>query len=352
MKRQSPPLALTALALVLTASLAARAAQAQQQITGAGATFPAPVYSAWGEAAKAAIGVELNYQAIGSGGGQNQILNRTVDFGASDAPMAPDKLESGKLLQFPTVMGAVVPIVNIPGVKPGELKLTGEILADIYLGKITKWNDPKLVELNRDVKLPSIAIAPVYRADGSGTTFVFTSYLSAVAPEWRDKVGASTSVKWVVGNGAKGNDGVAALVHQVKGGIGYVEYAYAAKNGFATAQLRNHDGTVVSPTPESFAAAAASADWAGAKNYAVSLIDMAGAKSWPILSTTFIELPKDPKDPAHSLGVMKFFDWAFSNGAKQALDLEYVPLPQAVQDAVRASWKAEIKGPDGAPIFK
>ncbi len=201
----------TALAIALAGGLAAGAPAARaEQITGAGATFPAPVYSAWGEAAKQAAGIELNYQAIGSGGGQNQILNRTVDFGASDAPMAPDKLESGKLLQFPTVIGAVVPIVNIPGVKPGQLKLTGELLAAIYLGQITKWNDPKLVEMNSGVKLPSSAIAPVYRADGSGTTFVFTSYLSAVEPAWKEKVGASTSVKWVVGNGAKGNDGVAA----------------------------------------------------------------------------------------------------------------------------------------------
>jgi len=339
-----------ALAIALAGCFAA-AAEAQQ-ITGAGATFPAPVYSAWGEAAKEATKIELNYQAIGSGGGQNQILNRTVDFGASDAPMAPDKLESGHLLQFPTVMGAVVPIVNIPGVKPGELKLTGELLAAIYLGEISKWNDPKLVEMNRGVTLPSIAIAPVYRADGSGTTFVFTSYLSAVEPAWKEKVGAATSVKWLVGNGAKGNDGVAALVHQVRGGIGYVEFAYAAKNGLTTTQLRNKAGKFVVPTPATFAAAASQADWGGAKNYAVSLIDLPGDTTWPILSTTFIELPKDPKDPAHSLAVMSFFDWAYKNGGKQALDLEYVPLPEAVQDAVRASWRAEIKGPDGAPIFK
>ena len=342
----------TALAVVLAAPLGVAAAQAQQQITGAGATFPAPVYSAWGEAAKAAVGVELNYQAIGSGGGQNQILNRTVDFGASDAPMPAEKLEAGKLLQFPTVMGAVVPIVNIPGVKPGELKLTGEILAGIYLGAITKWNDPKLAEMNHGVSLPATAIAPVYRADGSGTTFVFTSYLSAVAPEWKEKVGANTSVKWVVGNGSKGNDGVAATVRQVKGGIGYVEFAYAAKNGLTTTELRNRDGKFVAPTPESFAAAAASGDWAGATNYAVSLVDQPGATSWPIVSATFIELPKDPKDAVRSAAVMKFFDWAYKDGAKTATGLQYVPLPAAVQDAVRANWRNEIKGPDGAAIYK
>jgi phosphate transport system substrate-binding protein len=302
---------------------------AQQQITGAGATFPAPVYAAWGEAAKSAIGIELNYQPIGSGGGQNQILNRTVDFGASDAPMAPEKLQSGNLLQFPSVMGAVVPIVNIPGIEPNKMKLTGEMLADIYLGKITKWNDPKLVEMNRDLKLPSLAIAPVYRADGSGTTFVYTSYLSAVSPEWKSKVGASTSVRWVAGNGAKGNDGVAATVKQVRGGIGYVEYAYAAHNHLTTTQLRNKAGAFVEPT-----------------------IDTPGAKSWPIVSATFIELPKNPKDPARSAGVMKFFDWAYANGDGIAAKLDYVPLPQAVKDSVRGAWRSEIKGPDGQPIYK
>jgi phosphate transport system substrate-binding protein len=340
----------TALAFVLVgfAGVTARA----DEITGAGATFPAPVYSAWGEAAKAGAGITLNYQAIGSGGGQNQILNRTVDFGASDAPMAPEKLESGKLLQFPTVIGAVVPIINLPGIKPNELKLTGDALAAIYLGKIVKWNDEKIAELNPGVKLPSTAIAPVYRADGSGTTYVFTSYLSAVDPEWKDKVGAATSVKWLAGNGAKGNDGVAALVQQVKGGVGYVEYAYAAKNGLTTTQLSNHDGKFVTPTPASFAAGAANGDWKNAKNYAVSLINLPGAESWPIMSTTFIELPKDPKDPARSLAVMKFFDWAYTNGAKQATDLNYIPLPAAVANAVRESWKTEIKGPDGAPAWK
>jgi phosphate transport system substrate-binding protein len=340
----------TALAFAL-AGFSAVGAHAQE-ITGAGATFPAPVYSAWGEAAKGASGIVLNYQAIGSGGGQNQILNRTVDFGASDAPMAPEKLESGKLLQFPTVIGAVVPIVNLPGIKANELKLTGELLAGIYLGKIVKWNDEKIAAANPGMKLPSTAIAPVYRADGSGTTFVFTSYLSAVAPEWKDQVGAATSVKWAAGNGAKGNDGVAALVQQVKGGIGYVEYAYASKNGLTTTELQNHDGKFVTPTPASFAAGAANGDWKGAKNYAVSLINLPGPTSWPIMSTTFIELPKDPKDPARSLAVMKFFDWAYSHGADQATKLDYIPLPEAVANAVRASWKAEIKTPDGSPVWK
>jgi len=309
---------------ILAAALAATPALAQQ-ITGAGATF-----------AKAAIGLELNYQAIGSGGGQNQILNRTVDFGASDAPMDAEKLKSGNLLQFPAVMGAVVPIVNLPGIDADQVKLTGELIAEIYLGKISKWNDPKLVALNPGVTLPSLAIAPVYRADGSGTTFVFTSYLSAVNADWKSGVGANASVKWVAGNGAKGNDGVAATVRQVKGGIGYVENAYATQNKLTT--------SFVKPTLAAFVAAADNGDWKAAPNYAVNLIDMPGATSWPIVSATFILLPKDPKDPARGANVMKFFDWAYKNGADIAKGLEYIALPTAVQDAVRASWKADIKG--------
>jgi phosphate transport system substrate-binding protein len=339
----------TALAIAVAGfSFAASA----QEITGAGATFPAPIYGKWGEAAKTAIGVQLNYQGIGSGGGQNQISNRTVDFGASDAPMAADKLEAAKLLQFPAVMGAVVPIVNLPGIADDQVKLTGEILADIYMGKITKWNDEKLVELNRGVTLPNLAIAPVYRADGSGTTFVFTSYLSAVSADWKKDVGASQSVKWPAGNGAKGNDGVAATVKQVKGGIGYVENAYATSAKLTTTQLRNKAGSFVKPTLAAFTAAASNGDWANAKNYAVSLIDTQGATSWPIVSATFILLPKDPKDAARSASVMKFFDWAYSNGAAIATQMEYIALPKAVQDAVRSSWKAEIKDASGAAIYK
>jgi len=340
--------AITTLAIGLaTFAFAANA----QQITGAGATFPAPVYTKWGEAAKAATGIELNYQAIGSGGGQNQILNRTVDFGASDAPMDPAKLADGKLLQFPTVMGAVVIIINVPGVKANEIKLTGELVADIFAGTITKWNDPKLTELNQGVKLPSTAIAPVHRADGSGTTFVFTSYLSSVSPAWKSKVGASTSVNWPAGAGAKGNDGVAATTHNTRGGIGYVENAYATQNRLVTTQLRNKAGQFVEPTMASFSAAAANGDWANAKNYAVNLIDQPGDKSWPIVSTTFIELPKDPKDPARSANVMKFFDWAFKNGDTIASGLEYIPLPETVKEAVRSSWRSEIKTPDGKPVM-
>jgi phosphate transport system substrate-binding protein len=339
----------TALAVSLAGfSFAAQA----QQITGAGATFPAPVYGKWGEAAKAATGIELNYQAIGSGGGQNQIINRTVDFGASDAPVTGEKLEQNHLLQFPTVIGAVVPIVNLPGIASDKLKLTGELLADIYLGKITKWNDPRLVEANHGVVLPNLPIAPAYRADGSGTTFVFTSYLSAVSPDWKAQVGASSSVKWPAGNGAKGNDGVAATVKQVRGAIGYVENAYATQTRLTTTQLRNKAGHFVAPTLAAFTQAANAGDWKNAPNYAVNLIDTAGADAWPIVSATFALLPKDPKDPARSANVIRFFDFAYRNGGDIAKNLEYIALPAGVQDAVRSSWRAEIKGPDGAPVWK
>jgi phosphate transport system substrate-binding protein len=338
----------TAMAVVFAGlSLAANA----QQITGAGATFPAPAYAKWGEAAKAATGIELNYQAIGSGGGQNQITNRTVDFGASDAPMDPAKLVSANLLQFPTLMGAVVVIVNLPGVKQDELKLTGELVADIYAGKIVKWNDPKLVEMNKDVTLPSIAIAPVYRAEASGTSFVFTSYLSAVSPAWKSAVGASTSVKWPAGAGAKGNDGVAGTVRNTRGGIGYVENAYATQNHLTTTQLRNKAGAFVKPTIETFTAAAAAGDWAGAPNFAVSLIDTNGPGNWPIVSPTFILLPKDPKDATHSANVIKFVDWAYKSGGAIAQQLDYIPLPAAVQDSVRNAWRTQVIA-DGKPVYK
>jgi phosphate transport system substrate-binding protein len=344
-------IAVAALAFGLAGVSVAPGSARGQQITGAGATFPAPVYTKWGEQAKAAIGVELNYQAIGSGGGQNQILQRTVDFGASDAPMDPAKLESGKLLQFPTVMGSVVVIVNIPGVETNQLRLTGELLADIYEGKIAKWNDAKLTETNRGMTLPNVAIAPVYRADGSGTSFVYTSYLSAVSPSWKNKVGANTSVRWPAGAGAKGNDGVAATVHNTRGGIGYVEYAYASQNHLVTVQLRNKAGVFVTPTMESFQAAASNGDWADAKNFAVNLIDQPGEKTWPIESATFIELPKDPTDVARSAAVMKFFDWAYKNGDGSAIGLEYIPMPETVKAAVRSAWRASILGPDGKPAY-
>ncbi|HEX3405362.1 MAG TPA: phosphate ABC transporter substrate-binding protein PstS [Acetobacteraceae bacterium] len=333
--------AITALAIGLAGFGIARA---ETQITGAGSTFAAPIYSKWGDASSAATGIKLNYQAIGSGAGINQINNRTVDFGASDMPVAADQLAAHKLMQFPTVIGGVDIIVNLPDVKPNELKLTGELLADIYLGKITKWNDPKLVEMNHGIKLPNLAIAPVYRADGSGTTFVYTDYLSMVSPDWKSKVGSSTSVKWAAGTGAKGSDGVSGTVHNIKGGIGYVESAYAEMNHLTTTQLQNKAGKFVTPTMDSYKAAAASADWSKVQNFAIDLNDQPGDNSWPIESATFVLLPTDPKDPSQSAAVKKFFDWGFAHGNDIAVQLLYIPLPEAVQNAVRAVWQKEVPG--------
>lgn len=317
---------------------------AQSQITGAGSTFAAPIYSKWGEAAAPTTGVKLNYQAIGSGAGLNQINNRTVDFGASDMPVPAEQLNDHKLMQFPTVVGGVDVIVNLPGIKPDELKLTGELIADIYLGRITKWNDPRIAEVNQGLRLPSLAIAPVYRADGSGTTFVFTDYLSMLSPEWKSKVGSSTSVRWLAGTGAKGSDGVSGTVHNIKGGIGYVESAYAKVNRLVTTQLRNKAGKFVAPTMDSYKAAAASADWSNLKNFAIDLNDQAGDKSWPIESATFVLLPTDPKDPKQSAAVKKFFEWGFTHGNDIAEQLLYIPLPDSVKDAVRSAWKSEVPG--------
>jgi phosphate transport system substrate-binding protein len=328
--------AVTALAI----GLAGLTVSAQaQQITGAGSSFAAPIYSKWGEASSGATGVQLNYQAVGSGAGINQINNRTVDFGASDMPVKADQLATNKLMQFPTVIGGVDIIVNLPGIKANELKLTGPILADIYLGKITKWNDKEIAEVNPGLKLPSAAIAPVHRADGSGTTFVFTDYLSMQSAEWKDKVGASTSVSWPVGAGAKGSDGVAGTVRQIPGGIGYDESAYAEQNHLTTAMLRNLDGKFVAPTMAAFEAAAANADWSKVQNFAIDLNDQKGAASWPIASATFVLLPTDPKDPKQSAAVKKFFDWGFSHGSDIARGLLYVPLPASVHEAIRAAWK-------------
>ena len=332
--------------------LAPRIASAQQaQITGAGATFPAPVYQRWGEQARQATGLSLNYQAIGSGGGLNQITNRTVDFGASDAPVAADQLQQRRLMQFPTVMGAVVPIVNVPGVQPDQLKLTPELLAEIYLGKLAKWNDPRLQELNRGVNLPNSAVAVVHRADASGTSFVFTSYLSKVSEEWKSKAGAATSVSWPTGTGARGNDGVAATVKNTRGGVGYVENAYAEQNRLTTVQLRNRSGNFVKPDMQAFRSAASSADWETARNFAVDLIDTEGAQCWPIVSPTFILLPTNPTDLDKSRNVMRFFDWAYTNGDGAAAELQYVPLPDQVAERVRQAWAQEVKGPDGRPVW-
>jgi phosphate transport system substrate-binding protein len=334
-------LAVTVLAIGLGAiTFAARA----QQITGAGSTFAAPIYGKWGDASSGATGLKLNYQAIGSGAGINQINNRTVDFGASDMPVAADQLAEHKLMQFPTVIGGVDIIVNLPGVKPNELKLTGPVLADIYLGKLTKWNAQEIADLNPGVKLPSTAIATVHRADGSGTTFVFTDYLGMQSPDWKSKVGSSTSVSWPNGAGGKGNDGVSGTVRQIVGGIGYVESAYAEQNHLTTTLMKNKAGKFVAPTIQAFAAAAKSADWSKVRNFAVDLNDQPGDESWPIESATFVLLPTDPKDVAQSAAVKKFFDWGFSKGTDIATQLLYIPLPATIQDAIRAAWAKEVPG--------
>jgi phosphate transport system substrate-binding protein len=331
-----------AIAILAGGVLAGTAAHAQQ-ITGAGSSFAAPIYGKWGDAA-AATGVKLNYQAVGSGAGINQINNRTVDFGASDMPVAADQLATHKLMQFPTVIGGVVIIVNLPGVKSNELKLTGPLLADIYLGKITKWNDKAIAELNPGVKLPSTAIATVHRADGSGTTFVFTDYLGMQSPDWKSKVGSSTSVSWPNGAGAKGNDGVAGTVRQIAGGIGYVESAYADQNHLTTTMMKNKAGNFVAPTMEAYGASAANAEWSSVQNFAIDLNDQPGAASWPIESATFVLLPTDPKDPAQSAAVKKFFDWGFSKGGDTAKQLLYIPLPDSVHAAIRAAWQKAVPG--------
>jgi phosphate transport system substrate-binding protein len=335
----------TAFAVALSGLIAACAAQAHaQSITGAGSTFAAPIYGKWGEAGAAATGVKLNYQAIGSGAGINQINNRTVDFGASDMPVAADQLAAHKLMQFPTVIGGVDIIVNLPGIAANQLKLTGPMLADIYLGKITKWNDPAIAKLNPDLKLPSLAIATVHRADGSGTTFVFTDYLGMQSPEWKSSVGSSTSVAWPSGAGGKGSDGVAATVEHIPGGIGYDESAYAAQNKLTTVMLQNKSGAFVAPTMAAFQAAAANADWSKVKNFAIDLNDQPGPESWPIVSATFVLLPTDPKDPNQSAAVKKFFEWGFTHGGDIATGLLYVSLPDSVHKAIEAAWLKDVPG--------
>ncbi len=329
------------LALIVGAGAACTQASAWgQQITGAGSTFAAPLYQKWGEAAGASLGVNLNYQAIGSGAGQKLIFARTVDFGASDAPVAAAKLQQNKLLQFPTAIGALDIVINLPTVKLNQLRLTGKLLASIYLGTVTKWNDPAIAAINPGIALPDLAIAPVYRADGSGTTYVFTNYLAKVDADFKSHVGAGNAVSWPAGTGSKGNAGVAGTVENTVGGLGYVESAYATQNHLTTVQLQGHDGQFLKPTPETFAAAAAAANWAGAAQFAVDMNDAPGARSWPIVSTTFVLLPTDPEDAARSAAVLKFFGWALNSGDPIAQNLQYVPLPPAVKAAVRAAWAA------------
>jgi len=319
-------------------------------ISGAGATFPYPIYAKWADAYKKETGVGLNYQSIGSGGGIKQIQAKTVTFGASDKPLAPDEIKKWGLIQFPTVVGGDVPVVNLEGVKPGELVLDGDTLAKIFLGEITKWDDPAIKKLNPNAKLPSSAIAVVHRSDGSGTTFIFTNYLSKVSPTWKEKVGADASVEWPTGIGAKGNEGVANNVVQTKGSIGYVEYAYAKQNKLTYANMINKDGKAVSPDLKSFQAAAANADWANSEDFFVILTEQPGAASWPIAGATFILVYKEPQDAAATGEALKFFDWAYKSGDKMAEDLDYVPMPDAVVDLIHKEW-ASVKGTDGKPIF-
>ena len=322
----------------------------QVTITGAGATFPRPVYERWGQSAREALGITLNYQSIGSGGGINQITNRTVDFGATDAPRTAAQLTEANLIQFPTVMGSVVLIVNLPGVADNTLKLTSDLLADIFAGRITRWNDAKLVEANREIRLPNLPVSPVYRADASGTTFVFTTYLSRVSESWRAGPGAATSVQWPVGNGARGNEGVSNTVRNTPGAISYTENAYATVNRLVTTQLRNKSGRFVKPEMPTFLAAAALADW-NRPGFAADLVDLSGDDVWPIVSPTFILLPTNPVADrvVGSRNTMRFFDWTMRTGADAARRLEYIPLPENVQARVRASWSA-VRDPSGAAI--
>jgi len=336
-------LALTAVAATAFGALAA-------EISGAGATFPYPVYAKWAEAYAAKTGLKMNYQSIGSGGGIKQIIAKTVDFGASDMPLKPADLEKDGLTQFPTVMGGVVPVINVPGIAAGQLKLDGKVLADIYLGKIAKWNDPAIAASNPGLKLPELAIAPVYRSDGSGTTFIFTHYLSEVSPEWKDKVGENTSVQFPSGIGGKGNEGVSAMASRTVGAIGYVEYAYAKQNKLTYALLRNKDGEFVSPASAAFRAAAANADWSKTQDFYLLLTNQPGKDSWPITGATFILLHKQQSKPEVAREVINFFDWAYQNGSKLADDLDYVPMPDNVVKLVEQSWQ-QIKGPDGKAVW-
>ena len=336
-----------AVAALLATGVAAQAAD----ITGAGATFPAPVYSKWAEAYKAQTGTGLNYQAIGSGGGIRQITAKTVDFGASDKPLKLDALNAAGLVQFPTVIGGVVPVINVPGVNPGELKLTGSLLADIYAGAVKKWNDPQIVALNPGVKLPGLPITVVHRSDGSGTSFIFTTYLSIKNAAWASKVGANDAVEWPVGLGGKGNNGVSGFVKQTIGSIGYVEYAYALQNHMTHVSMQNKAGAFVQPTAPNFAAAAARADWAHAPGYYLILVDQAGPTTWPIVGATFILMQKAQANAAAGQAVLKFFDWAYKGGDAMAASLDYITLPPAVKTQIRATWTANIKGPNGAAVY-
>lgn len=338
-------LPLLTLALVSTWGVATQAGA--QEITGAGASFPAPIYSKWASEYNKATGVKVNYQSIGSGGGIKQIDSKTVDFGASDMPQTDEVLKSKGQMQFPTVMGGVVPVINVKGIEPGAMKLTGQVLGDIYLGKITRWNDPAIKALNPSLPLPDAAIAPVNRADGSGTTFIFTNYLSKVNPEWKAKVGEGTAVKWLVGAGGKGNEGVASFVGRLPNSLGYVEYSYVKQNKLNYAVVQNAAGNFVKPEDDTFKAAAAGADWS--KSFYQILTNQAGKDAWPISGATFILMHLKQDKPANATETLKFFNWAYSNGTKSAADLDYVPMPPAVVASIQKAW-GEIKDASGKPV--
>jgi len=333
------------------AAVASISAASAADISGAGATFPFPIYAKWADAYKTETGTGLNYQSIGSGGGIKQIEAKTVTFGATDKPLGKEELDKFGLAQFPTVIGGIVPVVNLPGIEPGGIALDGPTLAQIYMGKITTWDDAAIKKLNPDAKLPSTAIAVVHRSDGSGTTFNFTYYLGQVSPDWTSSVGVNASVEWPVGIGAKGNEGVAANVQQTAGSIGYVEYAYAIQNKMTYADLINKDGKKVAPTADAFAAAAADADWKSVPGYGVILANQAGATTWPISAATFILVYKKPDDAAATAEALKFFDWAYNKGDKLASDLSYIPMPDKVVTDIEAMWKSDIVGADGKPVF-
>jgi phosphate transport system substrate-binding protein len=331
------------LAIAMSATVAMGAFAHAASISGAGATAPAPIYQKWAEAYRAKTGVGLNYQGIGSGGGIKQIEAKTVDFGASDKPLAPADLNSHGLMQFPTVIVGIAPVVNIPGVNAGQLHLTGQVLADIYLGEIRRWSDPRIANLNKGVRLPNLPITVVHRSDGSGTTFLYTSYLKIVSPAWGSKVGASDSVQWPTGQGGKGNDGVAAFVKQTPGSIGYVEYAYAKNNNLAYVDMADKSGAFIAPNEQTFTAAAAHAEWNAAEGFAPVLLDQPGANAWPIAGATFILIYKNPGNAAATANVLKFFDWAYANGDAMANQLAYVPLPGNVKSMIRQAWSSEVK---------
>ena len=324
------------------------AAQAVE-VTGAGASFPAPIYAKWADAYQKATGGKINYQSLGSGAGIKQIIAKTVDFGATDKPLTPDELNKEGLTQFPTVIGGVVPVVNFPAAKPGELKLTGPVLADIYLGKILKWNDKAIADLNPGMQLPDQAIAVVRRADGSGTSFIFTNYLSKVSEEWKTKVGEGTAPNWPVGLGGKGNEGVSAFVSRIPGSIGYVEYAYAKQNKMTYAQMQNAAGAFVEPDDTAFKAAAAGADWS--HSFYEILTNQAGKAAWPISGATFILVHKSQDKPEQGTEVLKFFEWSYKNGSKMAEELDYVPLPEALVKQVHTSW-SDVKDASGKAVWK